>query len=198
MSGIFISYRRSDTERSANLIYDHLGSRFGYDKVFIDVYGIDLGVDFHEILAEKLGRCDVLLAVIGPEWLSSAAADGTRRIDGTGDYVRIEIAAALDRKVRVVPVFVENAADLNAGDLPFDIQALAKHNGVRLRPDELQGDIERLSNGLSEVMAASERAAQSSLPPDPFATFRSEFTTEKVRHQLGGTWTSKPYGPEKD
>jgi hypothetical protein len=198
VSAVFISYRRSDTGRISRLIGDYLESRFGDDRIFMDVFDIDLGIDFHEKLAEKLARCDVMLIVIGPEWLSCEAADGSRRIDKADDYVRIEIEAALGRKIPLVPVFVDGVSAVDSKDLPDELRALAKRNGIQLRQSTFEADLKRLADGLSEVIMKSEKEENSNLVPDPFRVFRSEFTEEKVRHQLAGTWgPPRTYGSQR-
>ena len=45
MAGIFISYRRSDTEGYAGRLFEGLRARFGRDVVFFDVAGIEPGQD---------------------------------------------------------------------------------------------------------------------------------------------------------
>ena len=90
--GIFISYRRVDTPHVAGRLFDRLEARFGTGNVFMDVDSIPLGVDFRAHLDEAVGRCDVLLAVIGDSWLESR--DGERRLDDASDFVRIEIESA--------------------------------------------------------------------------------------------------------
>jgi hypothetical protein len=72
--GIFISYRRQDTSDVAGRLYDRLTDRFGEDQVFMDVDTIELGVDFAEVITRAVGTCQVLLAVIGLQWLTATEA----------------------------------------------------------------------------------------------------------------------------
>ena len=83
--GIFISYRRQDSSHLAGRLYDRLADRFGEDLVFMDVATIDLGVDFAEVISRAVGSCQVLLAVIGPQWVTAADPDGRRRLRPAGD-----------------------------------------------------------------------------------------------------------------
>ena len=46
MHGIFVSYRRSDSEAHTGRVYDRLVSGFGKEKIFKDVDSIPLGTDF--------------------------------------------------------------------------------------------------------------------------------------------------------
>ena len=43
MSGIFISYRREDSQELAGRLFDRLAQRFGKDRVFRDIDAIDPG-----------------------------------------------------------------------------------------------------------------------------------------------------------
>jgi len=98
---IFMTYRREDTAYPAAWLFDRLAGHFGRDQVFKDIDSIELGDDFVEVITAAVGSCDALLALIGDRWLSSTDRDGQRRLDDPGDFVRLEIEAALARDVRV-------------------------------------------------------------------------------------------------
>ena len=100
---VFISYRRQESSGLAGRLYDRLAARLGDDQVFIDVDTIAPGLDFAEIIAEAVSTCEVLLAIIGPRWLTATDEDGRRRLDDPDDIVRLETAAALERNIRVCP-----------------------------------------------------------------------------------------------
>src|SRR5215813_5857594 len=103
---VFISYRREDSGY-AGRIKDSLERGLGRDVLFIDVDGIPLGVNFVQVLREEVAQCGVLLAVIGSNWLDVRDEDGTRRLDNPTDFVRIEIAAALQREIPVIPILLD-------------------------------------------------------------------------------------------
>ena len=111
---IFISYRRSDTPHVAGRLFDRLVARFGAGNVFIDVDTIEPGLDFTDAIADAVGACDVLLALIGSHWLDAADDRGRRRLDDPDDLVVVEIATALQRQIRVIPVLVDGAAHRGA------------------------------------------------------------------------------------
>ena len=123
---IFISYRRQETAWPARQLYEVMISRFGADQVFKDVDNINPGDDFVERLTQAVGSCDILLALIGRQWLEITDATGQRRIDDPADFVRLEIATALGRGVRVIPILVDGAAMPRAESLPEDLVALAR------------------------------------------------------------------------
>jgi hypothetical protein len=75
--------------------------------VFIDVHrsSIDLGAAFPAAIEEALPECRVLLAVIGPDWLSE---ETLRRLRREEDWVRQELRMALARPtLRVIPLLIE-------------------------------------------------------------------------------------------
>ena len=106
------------------------------------------GVDFVDYLSGQLAECDVLLAIIGPKWLDAKDDTGRRRLDDPADYVRLEIAAALDRKIRVVPVLVDGARIPRPDELPEDIKTLARRNAIELRNDKFSRDVDALADSV--------------------------------------------------
>jgi hypothetical protein len=112
---IFISYRREDSFGSAARLFDRLEARFGKNQVFMDIDAIKPGMDFVEAIDQAVGECDVLIAVIGPQWLTSTDADGSRRLDNPEDFVRLEISTAMDRKIDIFPLLVQGAAMPSSG-----------------------------------------------------------------------------------
>ncbi len=146
---VFISYRREDSADITGRIYDRLVPNFGRERVFKDVDSIPLGVDFREHLGAVVSRCDVVLAIIGPKWLQVTGAKG-RRLDDTGDFVRIELEAALSRGIPVIPVLVGGAGVPAESELPAPLAAIAYRNGLPVRPDpDFHRDMDRLIAGLA-------------------------------------------------
>ncbi len=84
---------------------DRLVQQFGREAVFVDVDSIPFGVDFRTYLDEQVAKCDVFLAVIGPDWDGGQRhSEGKSRLEDPGDFVRIEIESALKRQIPVIPV----------------------------------------------------------------------------------------------
>lgn len=141
---IFINYRRDDAAADAGRLFDALRARFGEGSVFMDIDTIPPGADFAEVINQAVGSCEVLIAVIGKSWLSLADASGRRRLDDQQDLVRMEILAALDRKVRVVPVLVQRAPMPRADQLPSALARLAGRHAFEISYTRWQYDVERL------------------------------------------------------
>jgi TIR domain len=110
MSWNFISYRRDDSAGHAGRLFDRLSDHFGRDQVFMDIDSIEPGVDFAQVVEDTMGRCDAVVALIGPHWLTVADSTGRRRLDNPEDFVRLELATALKRGIRVIPALVHGAA----------------------------------------------------------------------------------------
>ena len=159
---VFISYRREDCPGHAGRLFDHLRARFGADSVFMDVTDIEAGVDFTDVLQRAVGSCDVLLAVVGREWLTCTDRNGRRRLDDPNDFIRLEIGIALTRNVRVIPVMVEGAAMPGASDLPPDLAGLARRQAVELRDARWSADVDNLADVLDRVLGPKTAAIESS------------------------------------
>jgi hypothetical protein len=162
--GVFISYRREDSGGFAGRIYDRLTSRLGRENVFFDVDTIPPGRDFVDVLSERVGKCDALLAVIGKHWILSADSENRRRLDDPQDFVRIEIEAALSRNVPVIPVLVDGATMPHPNDLPDSLTKLIRRQAVEVSHARFESDAERLTEALSQI-EEEIRQREANLPP---------------------------------
>jgi hypothetical protein len=104
---LFINYRRGDAGQFAHRIYVRLGNTFGVDRIFMDVDTLRRGDDFRDALDEHLAQCHVMIALIGPLWLDCKTGEGQRRLDDPSDFVRREIAAALKKKIPLIPILLD-------------------------------------------------------------------------------------------
>ena len=155
--GVFISYRREDNPFAARAIRDQVVQRLEREDVFFDIDNIDLGVDWFNVLTDRVGACDALVAVIGRNWASSADKDGLRRLDDPDDFVRIEIEAALRRDVHVIPVLIDGAAMPKASELPESLKGLARRQGTEVSPARFDADVEKLTRALGSILDERRR-----------------------------------------
>jgi hypothetical protein len=152
MPGIFISYRREDSSGYAGRLFDILSTRFGREHTYMDLDTIKGGDNFVAVIEDKVRQCEVLLALIGERWLTITGEDGTtRRLDLPGDFVRLEIAKALERNVRVIPVLVGGATMPHEADLPADLRPLAVHQAMDLRDAHFHADADLLIDLLNRT-----------------------------------------------
>jgi hypothetical protein len=118
MPGVFISYRRDDTAGYAGRLYDALTADFGKEHVFIDIDSIGAGQNFADVIEQQIASCSVVIVLIGKGWLASTDEHAARRLDNPRDFVRLEVASALRRKLPVIPVLVGGAKMPRPDDLP--------------------------------------------------------------------------------
>ena len=161
---IFISYRREETAYPAGWLYDRLVGHFGRHQVFKDVDSIELGDDFPEVIANAVGSCDVLLALVGDQWLTVTDKDGKRRLDRSDDFVRLEIEAALQRNVRVIPILVDGAMMPRADELPSSLARMVRRQALELSPSRFNFDTNRLLRVLDETLAETQSPLEADQP----------------------------------
>jgi TIR domain/PDZ domain len=149
---IFVNYRRDDSKGMAGRLHDRLAEAFGRKKIFMDVDNIPPGVDFVNHLNNQVASCEVFLAVIGPNWLDSKNDDGARRLHDPGDFVAVEIAAALARDIRVIPVLVDGSRMPKDRDLPEVLKPLVRRHAIELRHDQFGRDAEALIERIRETL----------------------------------------------
>jgi TIR domain len=165
LDGIFISYRRSDSQGEAGRLFDDLEALFGEHFVFMDVAAIEAGRDFRKAIEEGVTKCGVLLVVIGPEWVNAKDETGVRRLDNPADFVRIETAAALRRDIPVIPILVRAAKMPAAEQLPEDLKDLAYRNCVELAHTRWKSDVQLLVKSLRRLLGDSCQAGAGDASP---------------------------------
>src|SRR5262249_35394081 len=153
---VFISYRRDDSAGHAGRVHDRLEREFGRDLLFMDVDAVPLGVNLVKTLSEEVAKCDVLLAVIGPNWLNARDEDNNRRLDNPHDFVRIEIGAALQRNIPVIPILLDGTKVPKANQLPKELEELSLRNGLDIRHASFHNDVDRLIRGLKGQLAEAD------------------------------------------
>jgi hypothetical protein len=151
---IFLTYRRDDSAGHTGRIADRLKREFGEDSLFMDVDAIPLGVDFRKRINDEVARCDVLIAAIGNRWMTDDTSQ--RRIDNPLDPVRIEISAALQRDIPLIPILSDGTKIPNAQLLPDDVKGLADRNGLNVRHETFHSDLDRLVRELRQISHREE------------------------------------------
>jgi tetratricopeptide (TPR) repeat protein len=151
---IFISYRREDSKADARSIYQALERTFGANQLFMDVDTIEKGRDFRKALDETLARCQVMLAIVGPNWLDARDEAGARRLEHAGDYVHQEIAVALKRNIPVVPVLVNGAKLPGEAQLPASLKGLAMRQAAIVTHENFQSDMAGLERDIRALITS--------------------------------------------
>jgi formylglycine-generating enzyme required for sulfatase activity len=178
MTKIFISYRRDDSAVIAGRIYDYLIpplGPFAPEMVFKDVDSIPLGVNFKRHLESKIAECALCLVIIGPNWVNARDERGNIRLHDPGDFVRIEVEAALQRGIPVIPLLVMGANPPAVADLPSTLAELVYQNGTPIGNDpHFKTDMGRVVRSLEQWLNPSAQPAPvviptPAIPTTPFA-----------------------------
>jgi len=166
---IAISYRRQDSSPVAGRLYDRLQAEFGKGSVFMDFDSIPYGVDFREHIKQTLQRAKVVVAIIGPEWTGGKELSN-RRIDDPTDFVRLEVASALESGIAIIPVLVNNTPMPEAKNLPPELEGLAFRNGLALDTGiDFHHHADRLIAGIHRVVDPPKETTPPVIPPLPTA-----------------------------
>lgn len=140
---VFICYRRDDSAGYTLSLYERLSARFGENNIFMDIDHIQPGADFVRAIEDAVRSCDVVIAVIGPRWLATSEGD-RRRLDDPNDFVRLELSAALNRNVRLIPALVQGASMPTEEQLPDDLKALSRRQALELSNLRWKDDVDHL------------------------------------------------------
>ncbi len=151
---VFINYRGQDSHSYGALLYTELARRFGAENVFMDAESIPAGTDFVGELLGRVRSAEVMLAVIGPRWLTITDPFGRRRLDDPDDWIRRELAEAFAAGVRVIPVLTDHAELPREAELPAEIAALSRCQHRHLRRREPTADLDHIVADLTSLVAA--------------------------------------------
>ena len=165
MSRIFINYRREDTAPNASRIYEWLSERYGDEQVFMDVDTIEPGLDWMQAIDRAVGSADLVLALIGTDWLN----EFERRGFETDDPMRHERETALGREdIRVIPLLVNGAKMPQSTELPPTLASLARRHALEImRPgdERFRVDKQALLERVDRVIGVPEPTQQTFAPP---------------------------------
>lgn len=150
---IFINYRREDAAAGYTLrLYDELIKRYSPDEVFLDIDNISPGMDFIDTIEEAISSADLLLVSIGKQWTTTTNAAGELRLFTSSDPVRLEISAALERNIPIIPVLFQGTTMPNADHLPRDIKRLTRRQAIEFSDTRWPHDVERLINAIDRAL----------------------------------------------
>jgi pterin-4a-carbinolamine dehydratase len=160
-NSIFVNYRQSDSQHAAMAIASILKHSFAEGEVFIDRSSILGGRDWPNSISNALESAQVLVAVLGEDWLRSWDGHGRRRIDHPKDWVRLELSRAFERGIPVVPVLLENAEIPPPEALDTSLLDICRAQAERIRLDTWDSDLSRLIGTLSQLITGVVRRTPS-------------------------------------
>jgi len=144
---VFISYRRIDSAEQAARLASELQRHLGEDAVFFDIDSLRPGENFDTALERALSAAQIALVLIGPRW----ADELQRRLAlPDRDFVRVEVAGALQGGLRVVPVLLGGAALPAAASLPEDLRALPRRQAFELPAAGWEARVDRLAESIGK------------------------------------------------
>ena len=212
MAKIFISYRRSETQHVAGRLRDRLAAHFGPGNVHLDIDTVGAGVDYVPAIEHAITSCQILVALVGPSWTVVADRQG-RRVDNPHDPVVMEIRAAFENRIRIIPVLIDGAPMPHHDDLPAAIHVFSRLNALRLDHETFRTDAEQLIAGIEQALPEAgphpQRPAQADAslagPGDHRASVwppwglrdvaplrgRDELVAEVMNHDVGNAATSR-------
>ncbi|PPK73936.1 TIR domain-containing protein [Methylobacter tundripaludum] len=166
MGGLFISYRREDCQGWVGRLAEAVKANFDETVLFLDIESIKPGDDFIEAIEIAVGSCALLLALIGPRWLSVVDKAGNRRLDDPKDFVRLEISIAISRKIRIIPILLGGATMPRPEDLPPELIFMARLQALELTDTRWEYDFEQLAKAIEKIIG-TQRVARQSAPNAP-------------------------------
>jgi TIR domain len=184
MPKIAISYRRADSSAITGRIFDRLAAHYGENSVFMDIDNIPLGVDFRRHIQNTLQHTDVLVAVIGTNWLG-LSTDGAARMNEKTDPVRVEIETALKRNTTIIPVLVDGAKMPNSADLPAELGNFTYLNAAEFSSGrDFHTHVDRLIGAIDQILAPEQ-------PGKPLAlTTRTRGLRAEAEMPVRNSWRS--------
>lgn len=150
---LFISYRRKDTRWFTRQLQDAIRQEFPNIVIFWDLE-LSLGENFVEAIENSVSQCQVLLAIIGEDWLAITDEQGQRRLDNPNDFVRLEIAQALKRAIRVIPVLVDHTSMPSEDELPDELKELIQRQALEVDEKRFRHDVNVLLVELHKVFGS--------------------------------------------
>jgi hypothetical protein len=165
VSRIFINYRRGDTSPNASRLYEWLSEQYGEEQVFMDVDAIEPGLDWEQAIDRAVASSDLVLAVIGNDWL----AELERRVNDEDDFVRHELAAALRRDIRIIPVLVEGAKMPRSDQLPESLASITRRQAFEVRDERFRFDKQELLKRVDRALGVEKPAKTAAAAPAPAA-----------------------------
>ncbi|MGE5260801.1 MAG: toll/interleukin-1 receptor domain-containing protein [Actinomycetota bacterium] len=173
MARIAISYRREDSGWITGRIFDRLKNHYEdatgaapneEPVVFLDYDSTPVGVDFRNYIKRVFDSCDVLLAVIGPDWMGDDGT-GKTRLSHADDWVRIEIETALKKNIPVIPVLIDRTKMPARDDLPEDVRDLVYRQAAVIDTEiDFNAHMERLIRQIDRLGGKPAAKAKPSGP----------------------------------
>ncbi|WDE07133.1 toll/interleukin-1 receptor domain-containing protein [Thalassomonas viridans] len=133
MSGeIFVSYRWGEQSKAAAWqLYSALQQKLGKDRIVIDVRSEFTGENIRTKILQDLKAAKILLVVIHPDWI-----EGIPQLHHEDNYIKLEIEAAIELGLRIIPVLLEGAEMPGKEVLPDSLFTVADTGAFAITASE--------------------------------------------------------------
>lgn len=161
MPRIFISYRKADSAASAEKIDRLLHDLYKRVNVLVNLVALP-GETLEATVKKAIASCDVVLVIIGAQWLKVLDSRGIPRLHNPDDLNRVEVETAIKTNRMIIPVLVDGAAMPSADELPPALRELAKLDPIEVHPEpDFAEDFKRLRKVIDEAFPSEGSTAQS-------------------------------------
>lgn len=194
---LFISYRRQDSGAIAARIATILRSRIENSKVFLDETAIAGGADWLKTLQTEVESADIVLVLVGPQWLAAGDQAGRQRLRDPSDIVRREIEYALKMQRQIVPVLLSGAQMPAAADIPVTMSELAKIQAMQISEKQFERDVDAMVKHLISMLTRKEQELQEFIAMATGAKLAVSHGLSFSTFEYHGEWTieAKPAHP---
>ncbi len=154
------------------LLHERLSERFGSENVFLDVRALQPGMKWLEETKSHRASCNVLLSLIGPNWVSILKEREQAAVaQPAEDYVLAEIEYALkpNSGIWVIPVLVGEVMPPSAGNLRGRCRRWRRSKWYRCGKRVSEDDVAHLISGIEEINSQEPAPAS-----NPAAARRSD------------------------
>ena len=154
----FINYRVDDSKDFARRLESALKEAFGEEAVFRDEGDINLTEDWKLSLKAALEQAEVLLAVIGPDWVNSFEKSSVNhQTQAITDWVRKEIEFALREGIDVIPILLPNTSLCSPNDAPVgfptSLNPLLSRQGISIEKGAEQEGLDLIVQSLKRLLS---------------------------------------------
>ncbi len=161
MARVFVSYRRADGQYGVGWLAERLRSLdsiTGVETAFHDS-ALRAGDDFPDALDREIAGSDLVIVVIGPEWLGDSGL-GPSRIQDPDDWVVREIATAFRQGTRVMPILLGGAEHPFASQVHESIAEIARLHALPFSDGrDLDTIVDHVTSHLGEIDRERARRA---------------------------------------
>ena len=148
---IFLSYRRRDVSGIVGRLASNINNAFGFGICFYDIGSLMSGDPWKEKLISELQGVKILLWIIGEKW-DDLDNKNNRKILNPDDPLHIELNTAITRKIKIIPVTINNAQMPSKSQLPNNLHQAIGHQAIKLVHEQWNLGVDRLIADIGHIL----------------------------------------------